>query len=241
MEVIGYLYGGGGLIKRYQAGTTITNRGIQILGSVDAATDIGSVEPGTASTAVNVGSQVGINLDITGTITGTAAATSQTADLLVSVEVRPDAIIKAKMSGGTASDTALTIETTTATSTGVDATGCTTFDNGACWGYSGANVGEYRKTDDTAGSFSISMPTAVAVGDRFIAVNGYPCSVELTNFECWDLTTELDQLLAQTVITNMDNFACFDIDPKAADDDGENNSYFHLIANNHLFGSSSLA
>ena len=128
MEVVGHLYGGAPVIKRYQAGTTISTRGIQILGSVDAATDIGSVEPGTTSTAVNVGSQVGINLDTSGTIGATGVTA---AGILVSVSVRPDAIIKAKMVAGATADTALTVQAcTAASSTGVIATGVTSFDNG---------------------------------------------------------------------------------------------------------------
>jgi len=239
MEVVGHLYGGAPVIKRYQAGTTISTRGIQILGSVDAATDIGMVEPGAKSTAVNQGSQVGINLDTSGTIGATGVTA---AGILVSVSVRPDAIIKAKMSNGDTSDTALTIQSCTAASaTGVIATTVTTFDNGACWGYDGANAGEVRKTDDDAGSFSINMPYAIASGDRFLAVHGYPCSVELTNWECYDLTATLDQINATTAVTDMDNFATFDLICGDISTNGESNSYYLLIANNHLFGSSSIA
>lgn len=239
MEVSGYLYGGGPLLKRYQAGTTISTRGIQILGAVDAATDIGSVEPGAKSTAVNTGSQVGINLDITGTVAATGAST---ADILITVDVRPDAIVKAKMSGGDTADTALTIGTTTAASAnGSVTTGVTTYDNGAVWGYDGANVGEYRRADDTSGSLSIAFPNAIASGDRFLAVHGFPCGVELTAVETYDLTASLDQINAQTAVTDMNNFATLDLILRAADNDGASNSYYLLVANNHLFGSSSLA
>jgi len=239
MEVVSYLYGGGPHIKRYQAGTTITTRGIPLLGAVDAGTDLGSVEPSTASTPVNTGSQVGIGLDLTGTVAATGATT---ADIMVTVEVRPDAIIRAKMSGGTASDTALA--TTTATSadtTGATVTGSTTYDNGAVWGYTGANVGEYRRADDTAGSMAISFPNGILTTDTYIAVHGFPCGVELTAVETHDLTATLDQLVAQTAITDKNEFVIYDIEPNAADNDGINNSYFHLIQNNHLFCSSSLA
>lgn len=239
MEVIGYLYGGGPVIKRYHAGTTISTRGIQILGAVDAATDLGSVEPGTTSTAINVGSQVGINLDTSGTIgaTGTTAA-----GILISILVRPDAIIKGKMVAGSTADTALTAQACTAASaTGVIATGVTSMDNGCMWGYDGANQGVVRRTDDTSGGVAINFPNAIASGDRFLAANGYPCGCELTNFECYDLTTNLDQIDATTLITDMDNFVTFDLDVKGQEDSGASNSYYHLIANNHLFGSSSLA
>ena len=71
MELAYMLGGGAPVIKRYMAGTTISTAGIPVLGAVDAATDLGSVEPTTASTAVNVGSQVGLCLDTSGTIAAT--------------------------------------------------------------------------------------------------------------------------------------------------------------------------
>lgn len=240
MEVMGILSGGAPVMIRYMAGTTISTAGIPLLGAVDAGTDLGSVEPMGASTAVNTGSQVGIAQDTSGTVAATGITDSD--DLFVTVCVNPDAIIRARMNNGTTSGTALaTTAPTSADATGATLTGATTFDNGAVWGYTGTNVGQFRRADDTAGSLSINLPTGTATTDTYIAVHGFPCSVELTNWECFDLTTDLTELIAQTAVTDMDNFATLKMEMRDGSDDGVNNSYYNVIANNHLFGSSSLA
>ena len=240
MELLNMIGGGAPVIKRYMAGTTISTAGIPVLGAVDAGTDLGSVEPTTASTAVNTGSQVGLCIDTSGTVAATGITDSD--DLFVSVIINPDAILRAKMSGGATSGTALaTTAASSADSTGVTVTGATTFDNGAIWGYAGNNVGEFRRADDTSGSLSINFPNGILTTDTYIAVHGFPCSVELTDWECYDLTTDLTQVLAQTAITDKDNYATVDMEMNDSSVDGTTNSYYHLVANNHLFGSSSLA
>ena len=240
MELVYMLSGGAPVIKRYMAGTTISTAGIPVLGAVDAGTDLGSVEPTTASTVVGIGSQVGLCLDTSGTVAATGITDSN--DLFVSVVINPDAVLRAKMNNGTTSDTALaTTAPTSADSTGVTLTGATTFDNGAVWGYTGTNVGEFRRSDDASGSLSINLVNGTATTDTYIAVHGFPCSVELTNWECFDLTTDLTQIIAQTAVVDKDNYATVDMEMRTATDDGINNSFYHLIANNHLFGSSSLA
>lgn len=240
MELAYTLSGGAPLLKKYMAGTTMATAGIPVLGAVDAATDLASIEPITASSAVNTGSQVGLLIDATGTVAATGITDS--AELFGTVIINPDAVLRARMSGGTTSGTALAIGTvTTASPTGVDVTGVTTFDNGAVWGYDGSNVGDFRRSDDVAGSLSINFVTPIAVGDRYLAVHGFPCSVELTSWECYDLTTDLTEILAQVAVVDTDNFATVDMELRAMDEAGELTSFYHLIANNHLFGSSSLA
>lgn len=238
---LGYtLSGGAPVIKKYMAGTTMATAGIPVLGAVDAATDLGSIEPIAASTAVNTGSQVGLLLEATGTVAATGVTDSSV--LFGSVIINPDAVIRARANNGTTSGTALATTTATASSsTGVTITGATTFDNGAVWGYQGANAGDLRRCDDVAGSVSINFVNAIASGDSFVAIHGFPCSVELTSWECYDLTTDLTEVVAQTAVVDTNNFATVDIEYFDASNDGVNNTKYHLIANNHLFGSSSLA
>ena len=234
MEVRGFISGGGPVIKRYQAGTTLSTAGIPVTGSITAATDLASVEPIGASAAAQA--LVGITLDTTGTVAATGITDS--ADLLVSVVVNPDAIIRAKMSSSATSNTALaTTATTAADATGVTATGTTTITQGAVFGYTGANAGELRRADDTAGSVSINFPKAIANGDTFLAIHGFPCCALASSNMFFDLTTDLTQVLAQTSVTDTDNFVCIDLEMNDASEDGINNSYYHLIANDHLFGS----
>lgn len=234
----GLLSGGAPVMKRYMAGTTMSVAGIPVLGAVDAATDLGSIEPMAASTPVNQGSMVGLLLDPTGTVAATGI--TDDAALYSRVIVNPDLIYGARANAGTTSGTALaTTATTAADATGVTATGTTTFDNGALYGVTGGNVGVVRRTDDTAGSVSINFPRAIGSGDTFVAVHGFPCSVELTDFECYDLTTDLTEIVAQTAVTDMNNFATLDI--LFDTHEPTRKTEYLLIANNHLFGSSVIA
>ena len=241
MEALGTLSGGAPVVKRYMAGTTISDAGIPLLGAVDAATDLGSVEPMTASAATNTGSQVGLGLD-TCTVAATGITTATNDDLFISTIINPDLIYRARMNNGTTSGTALaTTSPSSADATGATLTGATTFDNGAVWGFTGTNVGFFRRADDTAGSLSINLPNGTATTDTYIAVHGFPCSVELTSWECYDLTTDLTEIVAQTAVVDTNNFATVDMEMRDASEEGDLKSFYHLIANNHLFGSSSLA
>lgn len=238
MELAYLLSGGAPVIKRYMAGTTISTAGIPVLGSLDAATDLGTVEPMKASDAMTVGGSLGLAIDTSGTVAATGITDS--ADLFVSVIINPDAVLRAKMNNGVTSGTALaTTSPTSADSTGVTLTGATTFDNGACWGYTGTNVGEFRRMADTSGAAAINFPNGTATTDTYIAVHGFPGSIEVGGWECYDLTTDLTQVVAQTVITDTLNFATVDMEMRDASQDGVSNSYYHLIASSHLFGSSS--
>ncbi len=238
MEIMNMLSGGAPVIKRYMAGTTISNAGIPLLVAVDAATDLGSVEPMTASEAMAVGSYVGLGLDVSGTVAATGITDSD--ELFVSVVINPDLVIRAKMNNGTTSGTALaTTAPTSADSTGATLTGATTFNNGAVWGYTGTNVGEFRRADDTAGSLSINLVNGTATTDTYIAVHGFPCTSVVGTWDCYDLTTDLTQVIAQTAVTDTLNFATVDMEMRDNSQSGTSNSYYHLIGSQHLFGSCS--
>ena len=240
MEIMNMLSGGAPVMKRYMAGTTISTAGIPVLGAVDAGTDLGSVEPSTASTTVAQGSQIGLCLDTSGTV-GATGVTSD-ADLFVSVVINPDLVIRAKMNNGATSNTALaTTAPTSADSTGVTLTGATTFDNGACWGYTGTNVGSFRRADDASGSLSINFVNGTATTDTYLAVHGFPCGIEVTNFESYDLTSDLTEVIAQTAVIDQDNYCTVDMELNDSSSRGNLTSYYHLIANNHHFASPSLA
>ncbi len=240
MEAMGTISGGGIVVKKYQAGTTIAVAGIPLIGSLTAATDIASVEPMTTSTAL-VNGNVGLGVDTTGTVAATGITDSN--DLLVSCAVNPDLIIRCKMNNGATADTALAIQTTTAASSdGTVATGATSLTQGILWGYDGANKGEFRRTDDASGSVAINFASAIASGDRFLFANSFPCcyvTASLANGP--DLTSSLTQGDASTANPgDNDSFIVFDTQLGTEDDDGENNSFWHFIAQQHVFGSSGI-
>jgi hypothetical protein len=239
MELLQTISGGAPFIKKFQASVayaSTTAAGVLALGVVDSSTDVGEVTiPADASTPVVPGSMVGLSLD---SPTTTPAATGQiaTANMLVSVVVNPDAVYRAKMSFGTASDTALTIYTTTNASTsGVTTPGVTSIDNGVIWGYQGSNVGEYRIADDTSGGVSVSWPNDVATGDQYLCAAGKKNSAEASSPEFWDYTTTLDQLNVLTVVTDMDNLMAIDAELKDISDSGTTNSFWHVIQVNSAY------
>jgi len=235
MEAMGTIGGGAIVQKKYQAGTTIANVGIPLLGSGAAATDLASVEVPTTSTALTTG-MVGLSLSTSGTVAATGVAD---ADIIVSVAVNPDLIIRCKMNNGATEDTALAIQTTTAAdATGVTATGVTSLTQGMLWGYDGANKGVMRRTDNTAGSVSINFGSAIASGDRFLYANSAPCvsaAAGLGNGP--DLTTLFTQGDASTANPgDNDTFMVFDVELGTEDNDGQNNSFWHFVQNQNIFG-----
>lgn len=238
MYASGFLSGSGPVVKRYMAGTTIARAGIPLLGSIAVATDLASVEPFAATTAVNTGSQVGLALSVSGTIAATGITDSRS--LFVEVVVNPDLILGARANAGNTSGTALATTTTTAASTaGTVATGTTTIADGLVYCVSGANAGDFRRAGDTAGAFSINFSHAIASGDVFLALHGFPCVCALTNFISYNITSDLTEVVAQTSVVTMDDFTTLDIivDPNVP----TLKTKYLLIANNHLFGSSNLS
>ena len=240
MEVAYMLSGGAPVVKRYMAGTTISTAGVPVIGAVDAGTDLGSVEVPGASTAITIGQQVGLCIDTSGTVAATGITDNN--DLFVSVIINPDLVYRARMNNGTTSGTALaTTSPTSADSTGATLTGATTFDNGAVWGYTGTNVGSFRRADDALGSLSINFVNGTSTDDTYLAVHGFPCGIEVTNFESYDMTTDLTEIVAQTTVIDQDNYCTVDMELNDSSSNGNLRSYYHLIANNHHFASPSLA
>lgn len=234
MRVRGHLYGGAALVRKLQAGVTVASGGITLACPLEAGTDIGMVQPILASTAAQV--QAGVSEDASGTIAATGVSRE---DILVSVNVRPDAIIRGRMSGSSTAGTALTANPTTgASATGVVTTGVTTIDDGGVYGYDGANMGELRRADDNAGSLSMAMPSAIALGDNFLVGNGYPFSgaaAAAGDNLFFDFTTDLLEIDAATDVGDMDNFVCFDMFVQVGDD-ALSGSYYELCYNDHMLG-----
>jgi hypothetical protein len=237
MEAMGTISGGAIVVKKYQAGTTMALAGIPIKGAGAANTDLGAVEPITASDAMSTGT-VGISLD-TCVVAG-ATGVTDTNDLMVSIAVNPDLIIKAKMAASATSDVALSIQSPdTDDSTGADI-GMTTLDEGFIWGYSGNNKGILRRCTTTSGGAGINFENGVLTSDQYLyASGGMPGACTAAALFSPDLTTTVDQVDAQTTSpADNDYFHTFDVILGTEDDDGANNSYFLFIQNASCYGSS---
>ena len=157
--------------------------------------------------------------------------------VFVSVIINPDAVYKAKMSGGSTSNTAITTQTNTvADTTGLLTTLAlgTAYDDGYIWGYEGANAGHLRKVTAVAGTNEtpiIAFPHDIAVGDTFLAATFGPGA--LNGFQ---LTTTLEQIDVTADIQSTDNFRCIEFEVRDASDSGKTNSYAYFNIFDHLFG-----
>lgn len=235
MEFAYTLGGGAPVVKSYMASATLSTAGIPIVGAVVATTDIGGVLAISNTAQAAGGSrQVGLTVGTTGTVAATGITNNSA--IFVKAIVNPDAVYRAKLSGGATADTALsTTATTAADSTGVTLTGTTTIDDGVVWGYDGGNARIFRRADDTAGSVSINFPNAVASGDRFLCANAFMGACGVTTQAFFDLTSNFAQINAVTVDSDNDNFLVVDWELRDVSEAGTTNSFYHIVPNNHGF------
>ena len=183
MDYAGRLGGGFPWIESVRIGATVI-AGVPIKGALDGASGAVTV---TNSTFVDI---IGVTQEAVTYVTAQQTDGSD-ADRTVKTIINPDAVYKAKLSGGSTEDTALPVATVdTADSTGLsvetDLT-MTNYDNGTIWGLSGANKGRVRKIDEISGAHaSVLVPfEAIAVGDTFLVSSlhqfGLAAEVELTD------------------------------------------------------------
>lgn len=233
MEVIGLLSGGAPVIKKYQVNATFGNAGVPAL--IGASNEAGLDLP-TTTAAADV---VGITLD-TATYTTTQGTGSSSAERLVSVIINPDAIIRARMSGGSTEGTALTQYTvTTADSDGVqvitgDDWSSPETDEGVVWGYSGSNVGQIRKVTSTAttyGQVTVPFDYNPAVGDVYLKAPYWP--MQCVTVQLTDAFYEADASIA---VGTGANFAPIDLECNDISNDGTTKSYVHMLARDHFLG-----
>lgn len=241
MELAYLMSGGAPLVKKYQGSAAMTTAGVPVSGAGISTNDIGQIIV-VGTTSID-GGLVGVTLDTPGT---TPAATGLTdSDISVSVIVNPDAVWRARMSGGAASSTAVTIDDTSgASADGTVLTGVTTRDDGMVWCYEGANIGHFRRADDASGSVAMNFPNPVATGDTFLAAPGCPgagFADSNANLIFLTLTTELDQIRVDAAgSATLDNYLVVDMEMNNITNEGENNSFYHVVPNAHLYGSISL-
>ncbi len=200
MEVAGLLSGGAPILKKYQSAQTVSNIGTPLL--VADAAEAGLDESATTTPFVDL---VGLNLD-TATYVTAQQTDGTSAERTVTVVINPDAILRARLSGGATSGTALTRYTVlTATTDGLDVTGSGVnfaspqFDEGSVWFYDGRNSKQIRRITATS---SAVITVAVAfegdhqAGDDFLIA---PYSMVPTDAQTMQITadfTEADAAIA---------------------------------------------
>jgi hypothetical protein len=171
MKISGHLYGGASIIRRFRTAADVDEVGVIITST--AASNVGVI-PHAAGVFLD---SVGVGFD-TSTYSATPAAG---ATAFVTVDVRPDQIVSAPMSGSATSGTALTIATATAqdttpdlvTSTGV---GTASIIGGTMWRYPGRGMEAPEQdvrqinawTSATSMGCAVDFETSIEVGDRFL-------------------------------------------------------------------------
>jgi len=241
MHVSGHLCGGTGQAISYQASATLSVAGVPVMAAAVASSDIGGVVI-AAPSALNQ-HLMGLTLDTSETV----SATADLADVLVKVDIRPDAIYRAKLSGSSTADTAITAQSASSVSSGGITANITSLDDGAIWGYKGANMGQpsLRRADDTSGGVSISFDNAVASGDEFLIAPIFPGGQGIdastgANKFC-DLTSDSSQVDASVTVTDTDNFVLVEMEARDESGEGTTNSWYLLVSNNHVFGSGGIS
>ena len=166
----GYLYGAGAAhFIKLKVGASISN-----IGTI-AVADTGGLAEVIPTITTAFTDAWGVSLD-TATYSTTQADVT-TADRQVTVDARPDSIIRARMSGTSVTGANLVLLSNTAASAGgtviTDAdVGTADMTSGTVWCITGANVGHSRliSTHSSGTSFTVTVPfpRAIAVGDEFL-------------------------------------------------------------------------
>ena len=147
--------------------------------------------------------------------------------------------MRALFSGAAAEGTALVLlPVTTASTDGLTVTTGTawdspTYDEGAVWGYSGANAGSIRKitaVSSTAGTVTVAFDRDIAVDDNFIRVPFWPLGTATVQF-----TTLFTQInVVDAVATNEAALRCLEIEHQDISGDGRTKSAGLFWLNDHV-------
>lgn len=227
MEWTYNLHGGSPFVKKLSidGGTTVI-AGVPVQSSAENADNDGIT---VAATTTCVGG-LGISVD-TATSTDAQSGTSADNAGFLSCIINPDAVFRAKLSGGASEDTALAVVSAAqaASATGVAITSAQ--DEYVVWGYSGANRGHVRRCDGAA-TVVKAFPQAIAQFDEFLETNTVPYEASQ-----WPtLSTLLTQVVADSGIDAAhDNFTVVEQWLRDETQDGLNNSYTLLTAADHAF------
>lgn len=236
MEVA-YTIGGGGLhLKKYRTddGASGLAAGVPVVSDEATAASQG-VLMGTTTAAV---STIGLSIDAVDA--STAAQVAAGGGFLsdgdnathVTVCINPDAVVRARLNEGATEDTALVIATQSAASTdglSVDSD-ISVPDNSTVWGYNGANNGIVRQTS-AADTVVVAFPNDIAASDEWLFAELIPGWAAGPT-----LTTLLTQVDANTAGTAQDNYIVVEFELNDISNDGRNNSYALMVAQDHIFG-----
>lgn len=232
MYSAGYLSGAGTFIReKFQIGEAIPVAGVPLEASALADVDgVMLMEQDEGLMAI------GLALDAAPTRNTAQQSDGSDPAVYVTVDVRPDLIVAALLSGGQTAGTALSEFTNTVASTDgllITASFGTAYDDGYAWGATGANAGILRKIQgavNTTGTPIIAYPNDIAVGDTF-----YASTVGPGERAGVGLTTDLTQIDATDDEQDENNFRCLRLFHKPKAMRGATDTLAHLVFCEHIF------
>lgn len=191
MIVAYHLYGGTGIHKKLKADASFANAGVPTINGVSGP---------IPATTTDFADSLGLALD---TVTYSA---SPTVESLITVNIRPDAVLKALMSAGATEGTALTQHTNTTQDTTKDtisatSVGANDMTSGTVWCIKGANLGQSRvvSADTSATSIEVTVDflNTIEVGDVYLVCPWNPQGVtDGQEVQTTTLITQADAIIA---------------------------------------------
>lgn len=237
MQVAGYFAGGDALLKKYQIGEALAASGVPVVFGTLSDTH-GVLKASTTAAA----QAIGLTLDAQATRNTAQQTGNADPAVYVTVDVRADAIIRARLSGGSTAGTALTENSNTVASTSGLLTTlalASAYDDGYIWGAAGANAGVLRKVTAVAGTNEtpiVAFPFDIAVGDTFYAATFGPAEDAGVQ-----LTSNVVEIDATADNQSGNNFRCVDFDHRHKADRGATESYALIVFYDHMFGGGSIS
>jgi len=236
MDYLYSLIGGTPALRRYQVDQDFDNAGVPVL---ESASGESGVDLATTTGFANV---IGVSEDAASKLTAQQSVGTTAASLLT-VNISPLSVYGARLSGDATTGTALSISTvSTASADGLSVVVDTDpnspdLADGVVWGYSGANVGQYRKITATAANdatVEIPFDNDLAVGDTFLMANRYEADVAGIT-----LTSDLREVDAQAAEATTGVIRVVEMFLKDRSGQGTLKSFFALQFADHAFSGAS--
>ena len=223
------LSGGKTTLKKYKMAAAVIE-GAMVLSAAAGATGL------STSTVTSWLNAVGLTMDggiVKVGVPITYSTTQGAEEFLQTILVNPDAVFRALLVGSATNAVITANPITTAASNGLTAVGTNSVanqDEGTAWYISGANAGKSRKiTSVSSATVTVVMPFAAnAIGDNFLSIAQTPGSLGVT------MGTNLLNVRADNIALGSDCQAVT-IDYEL---NGVGDSYVHLTAQDHAFGTS---
>jgi len=228
MHVHGHMYGGAPILAKLQIGEALPDAGVPLEAAVEdeAGVTLGDVDSADAI--------VGCSLDARPDFYTAQRLGNADPSVYVTVSARSDQILRARLSGGADSGTALPEFRNTAASTDgllVTAPFGTEYASAYIFAANGANGGQLRKVSSATDADAVPLVPfqfGIPVGDLFYAAGLGPYELRGAF-----LTTDLTEVNATLSGLSAENFRCLALSFQPKNAEGAMKSYADLVIQKH--------